>query len=226
VTVPTTMRCSSAYNGALAVSCVLIVAGACGPTAETRLVDLRQKSLTIARMDDDSSAAANGGSERVASDLKNLRQDYVSLAKDFPGHAGEVNRTVDIIDKRLALLDDEQQYSSRITMSNLRRQTGTVGGLDLPADGVFGEVRNHGQRIVGLLTLRLDLLDNAGRPVGDVTATIASPGKSEPIPPGSVRQFGVAVGHPHAAWTAVRGAVKSLRLSRQGLRFPGEPDTH
>ena len=207
--------------GSLAMLCGLILSDACGPTDLTRIAQLRQRALATAKLDD---AVAAGGSDvqHVESGWTTLRQDYAALVKELPARSSELNQDLALIDKRLALLRDERSYASRIALRNLHRDSGTVGPLGLPAEGVFGEVANTGQRVVALLQLRIDLIDNGGRAVGNVTAKVVTPGEGQPIALGATRAFGVAVGHPGAVWTSARGSVTLLRLSRDGLRLPGE----
>ncbi len=209
--------------GVLALAGSLVLAGGCGPTDLTRLAQLRQKTLDTAKLDN---AVAAGGSDvrGAVTGWTTLRQDYVTLVKELPDHSSELNQGLALVDKRLALLREETGYASRIDLRNLHRDTGTFGGF-IPADGVFGEVGNTGQRTITLLQLRIDLIDNSGRAISNVTAKVVTLGENQPIPPGAARAFGVGVGHPGAVWTSARGSVTLLRLSRQGLRFPGEPDT-
>jgi hypothetical protein len=207
--------------GSVAMLCGLMLSDACGPTDLTRIAQLHQRALATAKLDD-AVAAGGGDIQQVESEWTTLHQDYAALVKELPARSSELNPDLALIDKRLGLLRDERSYASRIALRNLHRDSGTVGPLGLPAEGVFGEVANTGQRVVALLQLRIDLIDNGGRAVGNVTAKAVTPGEGQPIAPGATRAFGVAVGHPGAVWTSARGSVTLLRLSRDGLRLPGE----
>jgi len=127
------------------------------------------------------------------------------------------------VEKRLQLLDREHAYSSQIEIRNLERDRSRGRYSGLPAEGIFGEVKNLGDKSVVKLVLRFELLDAAGKPVAEEEWT---PGFVDagggPLRPHFTRPFGLAVDRPPSDWVGVRASVKLARLSREGAELPTE----
>jgi len=186
--------------------------------------ELREKTLTTARLEDGMTATGAKYPELIDSSWQMLKGEHVALSREAPSLQPELAARIALIDRRLAFLKTERAYAAEVEVRGLRRDTGTRSNFGLPAEGVFGEVKNNGEQTITVLELQLKLLDKAGKPVGDRTVTIAFPGVKDPLLPNYTRPFGIAVDDPPSDWVSVSASVSQLQLSREGLRFPEEPD--
>ena len=75
------------------------------------------------------------------------RSGYADALRKLPSRA-EIEERLHTVEMRLQLLDREHAYSSQIEIRNLEqdRSRGRYSGL--PAEGIFGEVKNLGDKSV------------------------------------------------------------------------------
>jgi hypothetical protein len=126
-----------------------------------------------------------------------------------------------IVERRLELFRAEHAYSAHVEIRDLGKGRGTRR-TGPSAEGIFGEIKNLGGHTVTKLVLRFELLDAGGKPVGEKEWTPVFERDSErPLKPNFTRPFGFAVEQPPSDWVGIRGAVKVVRLSREGAEFPG-----
>lgn len=126
------------------------------------------------------------------------------------------------------MLEAEKVYTSKIEIRDLTRGSGTRTNFGhIRSEGIVGEVKNLGDHTVTELDLKFELLDSAGKAVGEKDHSVILPSSTkEPLKPNYTLPFGIAVDNPPSDWVAVRGSVELLQLSREGLRFPEEEKAH
>jgi hypothetical protein len=92
----------------------------------------------------------------------------------------------------------EQAYLSKVQVKNVRVSQSYVG-----EPGVFGEVKNTGERTLKKVELTIFCLDAAGKPVYEKTYRAVSDSafnSDGPLKPGYSRQFGVKVDEAPCDW--------------------------
>ena len=195
-----------------------------GPTREQRLVSLNQQitgaSLLEQALNLDGSSVSF---DDVRRQWDSARAGYRELQAQTPDDS-DVKERLALVEKRLALLDAEHDYASKIEISTPEREAnGRTRSFGQPAAGIFSEVKNRGEHTVVALELTFELLDAAGTPIGERSWTPVFEGSDEgPLKPNYSKPFGFAVENPPSGWVSARARVKRLRLSRQGVELPEE----
>jgi hypothetical protein len=210
---------------ATALAAIAVVSAACHPrrsTPEDAIAALRLQ-VELAAGVEQMVGETNVTYEEVENRWRRVRAEYEKLLKQFPEKTDELQSRIAIIDQRIALVGLERNYSARIEMHDLQRTTGTRKHFGTAAEGIVGEVKNTGDKVVTTLELRFELLDTGGRPVGEDDYTVTFPGGTRgPIKPNYTVPFGTVVENPPSDWVSVRGTVRRLTLSREGLLLPEE----
>lgn len=161
--------------------------------------------------------------EEVDDRWRRVRAEYASLTKQFPQRIDGLQSRIAIIDQRIALVAIERDYAAKIEIRDLERTSGTRRHFGTAAEGIVGEIKNNGDKVITSLELKFDLLDAGGRAVGEDRYTVTFPGGARgPIKPNYTVPFGTVVENPPSDWVSVRGAVRRLTLSREGLLLPEE----
>jgi hypothetical protein len=189
------------------------------PSADSIMAELRKHTEFAATFEENAGDLPAVTYQSAADKWTRVRAAHEDAIKKLPERADELRSRIAMIDKRLALLRAEEDYAANIEVRDLQRARGTRTHFGLPAEGIFGEVKNRGDHTVTRLELKFELLDASGKPVGEDEYTVAYPGVKDPLKPNYTLPFGKAVDKPPSDWVGVRGAVKLVRLSREGMQF-------
>jgi hypothetical protein len=111
----------------------------------------------------------------------------------------------------------KRAYLGRVQVSNLRVAESVLGGL-----GVFGEVRNGGDRSLDEVEITIYFLDGVGRPIHETTYRPVfvsdfsfDPDVDKPLKPGYSRKFGVRADDAPSAWSQrVQVRVTAVEFSK------------
>ncbi|MBW2038001.1 MAG: hypothetical protein JRI46_00145 [Deltaproteobacteria bacterium] len=126
----------------------------------------------------------------------------------------EASEKIKELDEKIKSFKEKQAYVDNVKIRNLEVAKALLGGL-----GVFGEVKNLGDRTLTEVEITIYFLDKNGNPIFEKTyypvlvSKWSFGDRAQPLKPGYIRKFGVKADNAPSEW------AKKVRVKVTDIKF-------